>query len=306
MTGLLALAGLVLLLLGGMAFAAALDSLAAAALAGRPLGPALALPFRAGAAHLARQRGMTERPDALNLALAPVLYFTLALTGMSVVPLAPGVVLADIPTGIVLWGACESLTVVAVFLHGWSSNSYLALIGAYRYAAIGLPVMLLSMFVLIAAALPAESLAVTEIVEAQRGLWFVALQPPGFLLFLALGLALTLRGPFDYADPFDLAGGTKLEVSGPARAAWEAARLAMLVAVATMASAAFLGGYWGPGAPGPHWLALKVAAVVALLILMDKLIARTPAPRMLSLLWTVLLPLSFLVLAWVGAWLLWF
>ena len=83
----------------------------------------------------------------------------LAAVGLSVVPFSPGVVVTDISTGIVLWGACEALTVIVVFLHGWSANAPMALMGGYRYAGIGLPVLLLSMFVLIAAALPAESLA---------------------------------------------------------------------------------------------------------------------------------------------------
>src|SRR3546814_9446432 len=82
-------------------------------------------------------------------------------------------------------------------LHGWSANAPLPQIGAYRYVAIGLPAMLISMFVLIAAALPAESLAVSAIVESQASVWNVVRQPPGLLLFLMLGLSLTLRGPFD-------------------------------------------------------------------------------------------------------------
>src|SRR5699024_9785221 len=198
-----------------------------------------------------------------------------------VVPLAPGVVLADMAAGIVLWGAVEALTVVVVFLHGWSANSQLALIGAYRYVAIGLPVMLLSMFVLIAAALPAESLSVSAIVESQRGLWNVLRQPLGLPLFLLLGLSLTFRGPFNYADSADLSGGTAAEISGPHRLLWEFARLAMLVSFAAMASAVFLGGYLGPVLPGALWLLLKIAALLTVLVAASHLFARLPPGRML-------------------------
>jgi NADH-quinone oxidoreductase subunit H len=305
MSAVLAFMALIALLLGGMWLAAVLDRALAAAIAGRPLAPALAAPLRTGAMHLLRQSVTTERPDRVNRALAPVLYLSLAAVGLSVVPFAPGVVVSDISTGIVLWGACESLTIIAVFLHGWSANAPLPLIGAYRYVAIALPAMLLSMFVLIAAALPAQSLSVAEIVEAQRGLWNVALQPPGLVLFLLLGLTLTLNGPFDYAGPHDLAGGISAETSGADRAAWQAARLAMTVSVAAMASAAFLGGYHGPLLPGPVWLVLKVALMIAALVTLGQLVARTPAPRMLTLIWTVLLPVSFLDLALVGGLLLW-
>src|SRR3546814_7249404 len=97
--------------------------------------------------------------------------------------------------------------------------------------------MLLSMVGLSAAAWPAESLAVSAIVDSQASVWNVVRQPPGLLLFLLLGLSLTLRGPFDYADSDDLAGGTSAEDSGPAQAAWQTARLAMLVYVSAMTSA---------------------------------------------------------------------
>src|SRR3546814_539818 len=160
--------------------AAALDSLTFALIARQPLSPAtVALPWRRGARDLLRQCLRTERPDLMNWLLAPAVYLLLADVGLSVVPFAPGFVVADFDAGIVLWGACEALTVVAVFLHGWSPNAPLPLIGAYRYVAIGLPAMLLSMFVLIAAALPAESLAVSAIVDSQASVWNVVRQPPG-------------------------------------------------------------------------------------------------------------------------------
>ena len=286
----------------GAWLAASLDRAALALTAGRPVAVSVLVePWRQGARHFVRQRIRTERPDAMNWLLAPALYLSLAAAGMSVVPFAPHFVVADLDAGIVLWGACEALTVVVVFLHGWSVNAPLPLIGGYRYVAIGLPAMLLSMFVLIAAALPAESLAVSEIVESQAPIWNVVRQPPGLLLFLMLGLSLTLRGPFDYADAADLAGGTSAEDSGPARAAWQAARLAMLVSVSAMASAVFLGGYHGPWLPGPVWMLLKMAAVLAVLVGGTHIVARLPPARMLTFLWTILLPLAFLVLALVGA-----
>lgn len=295
-----AIAGILLLLGAGTWVAAVFDRVAHALIAGEPVGNVLATPLQHTSSQLFRQASATERPDLLNWKLAPALYLGLAAIGMSVIPLAPGVVVADLDAGIVLWGACEALTVVVVFLHGWSANAPFPLIGAYRYVAIGLPIMLLSMFVLIAAAISAESLAVSDVVRSQEAVWNVIRQPPGLLLFLLVGLSLTLRGPFDYADPYDLATGTSAEISGPARAAWQFARLAMLVSVSAMASTMFLGGHLGPLLPGPLWLALKTALVLALLVGATHLLARLPPSRMLTLLWTVLLPLSFLDLVLVG------
>ncbi|WP_313136081.1 complex I subunit 1 family protein [Paracoccus jeotgali] len=297
MTALLILSLPLTLALGAW-LAASLDRLVPA-LWGLPAAGPLT-PLREAAALLAQQTIRTERPDRLTLLLAPALYLTLAAVGLSVVPLWLGVAPIESPVGIVIWGSCEALTIITVFLHGWSPNAPFPLIGAYRYVAIALPVMLPSMFVLIAAALPAESLSVTAIVASQEPLWNVLRQPMGLPLFLLVGLTLTLRGPFDYADGADIAGGTSAEDSGAGRALWQFARLSMLVAFSAMAAAVFLGGPLGPWLPGPVWLWLKTAAVMALTVLLGHAVARTTPSRMLGLLWVVALPLSFLHLAIAG------
>ncbi|MGR3496611.1 complex I subunit 1 family protein [Citreimonas sp.] len=252
------------------------------------------------AAQLSRQRIGTEAPDRLNRDLAPAWYLALAAIGLAVVPFTPGHALIDSPVGMVIWGTCEALTVVTVFLHGWSPNAPFPLIGAYRYAAIGLPVMLPSMFVLIAAALPAESLSLVAVVDSQREIWNVIRQPLGLPLFLIVALAMTLRGPMDYADGADIATGTSAEESGAARALWQIARLAMLVSVSAIAATVFLGGPLGPMLPGPVWLWLKTAALMALIVWLGNRIARTTPSRMLTILWVVLLPLSFVHLVIAG------
>lgn len=293
------------LLLIGAWFVAVIDHLAASLAAGRAVGNPVLDPLREAAATWRQQSVQTEAPDLLNWRLAPALYLALAAAAIAVVPLSPGHTLAPLDAGIVLWGAVEALTVVVVFLHGWSANSLLPLIGGYRYVAVGLPVILVSMFVLIGACLPAESLSVNAIVESQRSVWNVVRQPLGLPLFLLLGLSLTFRGPMDYADSADLSGGTAAESSGGPLLVWRFARLAMLVSFATMASAVFLGGYLGPLLPGPVWLLLKTGLVLVVLVAAGHLFARMPAARMLTVLWTVLLPLAFAGLLEAGLVALW-
>ena len=300
MSQVIAILILPLFLAVGIAAAAILDRAVPAMLGGRSQNDIMQMPLATAAAMAFAQRSETEHPDQINWMLGPVLYFMLAAVGLSVVPFSRSLVPVDLDVGIVLWGACESLTVVAVFLHGWSANSPLPLIGAYRYVAIGLPAMLLSMFVLIGAALPAQSLGVVDIVEAQRTIWNVVRQPAGLVLFLMLGLSISLRGPFDYADPYDLSGGTAAEVSGTARVTWWLARLAMLVSVSAMTATVFLGGYLGPILPGFLWLAVKTSVVLVVLIVAGEMFARMPPARMTGLIWLALLPLSFLMLLGVG------
>ncbi|MCB8840266.1 complex I subunit 1 family protein [Aurantimonas sp. VKM B-3413] len=299
MTTLLAALLLILFLSIGFAGAALADRAVPALLAGRNA-PSWRLAVADAARLLTAQRVRTEAPDALLWGLAPALYLALAIIGLAVVPFGPNLVAIPSDVGIVVWGSCEALTIVAVFMFGWSANAPLPLIGAYRYVAIALPGMLLSMFVLIGAALPAESLGFTEIVEAQRTVWNVVRQPAGLILFLMLGLAISLRGPFDYASPQDLAGGVTADVSGPALLAWRIARLTMLVSVSAVTATAFLGGYLGPLLPGFVWLALKTALVLLMLVGAGSVFARLPPARVMGVIWTMLLPLSFLMLLAVG------
>lgn len=304
----LALLGVLSFALVGVYLAAVFDRLIARSLSG-PVqsgesgvadAGVLVAPLAEAAALMSRVKTDTEAPDRANWMLTPAWYLALAAVGLSVIPFAEGVALTRIDTGLVFWGAVEALTVVVIFLHGWSPNSPMPLIGAYRYAGIGLPIMLPSMFVLIAAAMPAESLSLVKVVESQREVWNIVRQPIGLPLFMLVGLTITLRGPFDYADGAELAGGTKAESAGPARAAWELARLAMLVSFSTMAATAFLGGPLGPGLPGPLWLGLKTLAVMAATQFAGQWFARIPPSQALFLLWVVILPLSFLDLLVVG------
>ncbi|MCK5932151.1 MAG: NADH-quinone oxidoreductase subunit H [Fulvimarina manganoxydans] len=290
---------LLLFLSVGFAGAALADGMLPALISGQAR-PSWRRPIAEAARLLQTQPIRTEAPDALLWFLAPALYLALAIIGLAVIPFGPGLVTIPSEVGIVVWGSCEALTIVAVFMFGWSANAPLPLIGAYRYVAIALPAMLISMFVLIGAALPAESLGFTEIVEAQRTVWNVVRQPAGLILFLMLGLAISLRGPFDYADPADLAGGTTSDVSGPALLAWKIARLTMLLSVSAVTATAFLGGYLGPLLPGFVWLLLKTALVLVILAAAGNLLARMPPARMMGVIWTMLLPLSFLMLLAVG------
>lgn len=280
--------------------AAVLDGLASARAAGEPLRGAVLEPLRQAAVLLRQETVVTERPDALLWRLAPAAYAALAAAALCVVPLAEGLAIADVRTGIVLFGAAEALAIVAVFLHGWGPNSHLALLGGYRFVALGLSYELLSMFVLIAAALPAESLQVSAIVESQAGLWNVVRQPLGLPLWLIVTLGVTFRGPLNLADGRDLAGGTAVEAAGRQRLLWEAARGGMLTVMSGMGAAAFLGGWHGPLLPGWAWLLLKTLALMALVVWLSHRLGRVRSERAVTLLWTVGLPLGFLDLLVAG------
>ena len=294
---------LVAVVLGvGAYLVAVADRVLFALVAGRPpaLAAAVTAPAREAVALVRRQPVTTEAPDHILWVWAPAAYAGLAAMALSVVPLAPRLVVADVRTGIVVFGAAEALAIVAVFLHGWAPNSAPALVSGYRFVGVALSYELLSMFVLIAAALPAESLSIGAIVASQESMWNVVRQPLGLPLFLVVAAGVTFIGPVGVIDAPDLAGGGAAEDSGVQRLVWTVARAAMLVTFAAAAAAVFLGGWLGPVLPGAMWMALKTAAVTIVVLAGRHVLARVSPERFVRGAWTVLLPLAFADLAIAG------
>ena len=290
----------------GVYLVAVLDRLIGAALAGAPIRPGavLAGPIRGAALLLVQQYRGTERFDAPGWALAPALLAALAALALAMVPLGPNLVAADPATGFVVFSAAIAFVMIAVFLHGWSPNSVFPLHGAYRYAAQALSFQIPFLLAMLATVLPAESLSIVDIVRAQQALWNVVRQPLGLPLYLVVGLAVSFWGPLNLPDAADLAGGTSAEDGGVARLLWQAARSAMLVAVAAMGAAGFLGGWWGPWLPGPVWVLVKSLTLLVVLVGAGHLLARIRIERFVVVAWAVLIPLALVNVFIAGAFLL--
>jgi NADH-quinone oxidoreductase subunit H len=256
------------------------------------LAQAVTGPLRTAALHVRQTRRTTERPDAAGWALAPALLMALAAVALAMVPLAPDAVAADPSTGFVVFSAAVVFVMIAVFLHGWSPNSAMALHGAYRFGAEALSLQIPFLLAMLATALPAESLSIVDIVVAQESLWNVVRQPLGLPIYLVIGLAVSFWGPLNFPDASDLASGTSIEDSGIARLLWRSARMAMLVAVAAMGAAGFLGGWWGPVLPAAVWMILKSLVLLAFLIAAGHLVPRIPIERFVVTAWVVLIPLA--------------
>lgn len=300
-----AIPGLVAALAAGIALVAVLDAAVARAVAG-PIGAGgwLAAPWRRAAVVLLQQRITTERPDAQAWALAPALLLGLGAAMLTVVPVSSGRAVADIPHGIVLFGAAAALLLIPVFLQGWSPNSPFAMVGGYRMFAQGLSSMIPFALVLIGTALPAESLGVGDIVVSQQGLWNVVRTPLGLPVYLVTVLGVVFWGPLATPSGADLGGGIDLEASGVQLLAWRVGQAGVLVGTAAVGASVFLGGWYGPLLPGPVWLAVKTAALLVVLVAAAHVVPRVRVERYVVLAWVVLLPLALLDVFLTGGWLL--
>src|SRR6202163_832961 len=131
---------------------------------------------------------------------APMVTFSLALVAWAVIPFDVGIVISNINVGILYLFAISSLSVYGVIMAGWASNSRYAFLGALRSAAQMVSYEVSIGFVLVTVLLCAGSLNLTEIVLAQRHIWFAIPLLPMFVIFFISGLAETNRAPFDLVE----------------------------------------------------------------------------------------------------------
>ncbi|MBT2226880.1 complex I subunit 1 family protein [Nonomuraea sp. NEAU-A123] len=279
--------------------AAALDARLGASPQSRLVGGGVARPWREAARLLVQQRRRTLLPDVLltrigvlTLLLAPVLAAT-------VLPLG-GAPVADLDVGVVWFNAMEVCVWAALWLIGWGANSVYPLIGAYRYVAQGLAYELPHMFALITVAVGAGSLRMTDIVQAQHGLWYAVRMPVAFLVYLVSALAMAFWGPMGQPLGRDLAGGVPAELSGADRLLFLAGRYAVLVVVAAAAVPLFLGGGAGPLLPAWAWTLVKTVAVLVLLVVARHRLPAVRMDRFMGFSWLVLIPLTLAQLLVVG------
>jgi len=236
--------------------------------------------------------------------IAPMITFVLALVAWAVIPFGPGMVIADINVGILYLFAISSLGVYGIIMAGWASNSKYPFLGALRSAAQMVSYEVSMGFVIITVVLCAGTLNLTQIVEAQRGLWYAIPLLPMFVIFFVSILAETNRTPFDLPEgESELVAGYFVEYSAMAFALFFLGEYANMILLSGMTSVLFLGGWLPPLSfapftwiPGPVWLALKIALVLFVFIWVRATLPRYRYDQLMRLGWKVFLPVS---LGWV-------
>ena len=269
------------------------DAALAARAAGGPtgVGPAISAPLRETARMLVGQRRRTVAGDRVLGGIGGAALPVAAVLAAAVLPLGERPV-ADLSVGVVWFNAMEVVAWAAVWMVGWGSNNALGLVGGYRFVAQGLAYELPHMFAIITAALGAESLRLTTIVDAQQDLWFVVIMPVAFVVYLLSAAAMAFWGPFDAPVSRDVAGGAAADLAGVDRLVFVGGRWLLLVVAAAMAVPLFLGGGGGPILPAWAWVAVKTAAVLALLVWLRRRFPTVRMDRYTEFAWVVLIPLT--------------
>src|SRR6185437_6674741 len=131
---------------------------------------------------------------------APAIIVVTVLMSFAVLPIAPGIIVSDLNVGLLFVLAMSSLGVYSVVLAGWSSDNKYAILGGLRAAAQMLSYEVFMGLSLMGVVLLAGSFRLSDIIDAQRHLWFIIPQFVGFLLFFVAGVAETRRLPFDLPE----------------------------------------------------------------------------------------------------------
>jgi len=139
----------------------------------------------------------------------------------------------------------------------------------------------------------AGTMRMTEIVEAQRHVWFIVYQPFGFLLYLTAAFAEACRTPFDLIEcENELVAGYHTEYSSMKFGLFQLAEYAHIITISAIAVTLYLGGWQGPWLPSGLWFVIKTFALVFFFIWVRATFPRVRFDQLMHLGWKVLLPLS--------------
>src|SRR6266542_2840128 len=209
-------------------------------------------PFADGLKLVLKETIVPSSANGVLFIIAPMIAFMTALVAWAVVPFDDGWVIADINVGILYLFAISSLSVYGIIMAGWASNSRYAFLGALRSAAQMVSYEVSIGFVLVTVLLCAGSLNLSDIVMAQRHVWFVVPLLPMAVVFFISGLAETNRAPFDLPEgESELVAGYFDEYSAMTFGLFFMGEYGNMIMVSAMTAILFLGGWLAPFGVAP-------------------------------------------------------
>ena len=259
-------------------------------------------PFADGLKLLYKETVIPSGANRVVFLAAPMITFVLAMIAWAVIPFGPGIVLANINVGILYLFAISSLGVYGIVMAGWASNSKYPFLGALRSAAQMVSYEVSIGFVMITVLLCVGSLNLSDIVLAQRHIWFAVPLLPMFVVFFISGLAETNRAPFDLTEAeSELVAGYFAEYSSMAFALFFLGEYGNMILMSATTSILFLGGWLPPVGippftwiPGPIWFIAKICLVLFFFLWVRATFPRFRYDQLMRLGWKVFLPLSLL------------
>ena len=242
--------------------------------------------------------------------LAPMLAVISAIMIFAVIPWAPEItilghtfspylaVAPGLNVALVFILAVTSIGVYGVVLGGWASNSKYAVMGGIRATAQMISYELVLALSVIPAIMLANSMDLGIIVEGQRGMWYVILQPLAAFIFFLAALAELERAPFDLLEAEqEISSGFNVEYGGMRFGMFFMTQYMKMIAFSAIFTSLFLGGYLGPfidQAPGLGlvYMVLKIIIVMFIMIWIRATLPRIRYDQLMQFGWKQLLPIG--------------
>lgn len=236
-----------------------------------------------------------DSADKLVFNLAPLMAAIPIFLVFPVIPYSAKATLADLNIGLLYIIAITSVTEVAIFAAGWSSNNKYALFGAMRAVAMLISYEIPLALSLMGVVLISGTMQLSVIVDTQRYMPMILLQPIGFLVFVTAVSAELNRTPFDLLEAeSELTTGYHVEYSGMKWGVFMLAEYAAAFAYSFLIATLFFSGWKGPLLPGFVWLAIKVVFIWCVFIWVRGTFPRLRVDQVMAFSWKFLVPLSLM------------
>lgn len=240
--------------------------------------------------------------DKIVYNLAPIIALATVLLIWAVLPISATSVGTSLNVGLLYIVAIGALSTLGIIMAGWASNNKYALLGAFRTVAQMVSYEVPMVIALLVPVILARSMGMTDIVEAQDGVWFIVVAPVTALIVLITSIAELGRTPFDLIEAeSEIVAGFHIEYTGMKFGLFYAGELLHALTVGAIFSTLFLGGWRGPGAEtypilGIFYFFIKAFFLYWVIMWVKYSLPRIRIDHMLSFNWKFLTPLALVVL----------
>jgi NADH-quinone oxidoreductase subunit H len=245
-------------------------------------------------------------PKAANKYLfrfAPYMAIAPFVMAFAPIPFSDTLIFSNIGVGVIFILAISALSPLAEITAGWASNNKYSIYGGIRAAALDFSYEIPMVVSVVGVILLTGSMSTMDIVEAQRGLWFVVPQILGAFIFFVAALAKAGLIPTDLPEAeSELVAGYSTEYSGMRFGLFYVVLFSQIFFISALITTLFLGGWLSPFGPltgllapfgdGLLWFVVKSMLLCFVVFWLWLTLPRVRIDQYLNFAWKVLFPLS--------------
>ncbi len=246
--------------------------------------------------------------DRVSFNLAPALMVMQIIMVAAIIPVASGLVGANLSVGLLYFVAMSGIASIGALMAGWASNNKYALLGGFRVVAQLMSYEIPLAFSLLAVVVWAGTMGTNNLAIQQGELlfgfipgWNILVMPFAALIFFIATLAEGERAPFDLLEAeSEIVAGPNIEYSGLKFAWFYLQFFVNSLLLAAIFTTVFLGGWQGPFVDQFPVLGIGYFFVKSLIVLLALMWVRATYPRlridqMMTFCWKVLVPVTIVV-----------